>query len=207
MAKLTFSRATALVLLLVAGFMHFAFVSAQEQVRCMWSWKRDVRFIQSLDSLVISNCVLSSHSTKIDSQILSVSLCFVKDVPKIVDGGVSVTEDDDVDHSVHILFCASWGSKRNFVQVRDFLEHNFPELQGKVTGDNYPVPPLIELLLKVMSFVQLAGIVLAILGGNAFRLIGMQQPPVFYTNVVQKNAMPMWVQQHPFCSFVNGSIF
>ncbi|KAG7360656.1 Rdx family protein [Nitzschia inconspicua] len=38
---------------------------------------------------------------------------------------------------------------------------------------------------------QLAGIVLAMLGGNAFRMIGMQQPPSWYTNVVEKNAMPI----------------
>jgi hypothetical protein len=75
--------------------------------------------------------------------------------------------------------------------VREFLEHNFPELRGKVTGANYPPPPLVELLLKLMSFVQLAGIVLAILGGNAFRFLGMQRPPSWYTNVVEKNAMPM----------------
>jgi hypothetical protein len=73
------------------------------------------------------------------------------------------------------------------------LEHNFPELRGKVSGDNYPPPPLVELLLKLMSFVQLAGIVLAMLGGNAFRMIGMQQPPSWYTNVVEKNVMPMYV--------------
>mmetsp|Transcript_21447 Transcript_21447/g.34524 ORF Transcript_21447/g.34524 Transcript_21447/m.34524 type:complete len:103 (+) Transcript_21447:339-647(+) len=42
-----------------------------------------------------------------------------------------------------------------------------------------------------MSFVQLAGIVLAFLGGNAFRLIGMTHPPSWYTNVVEKNAVPI----------------
>ncbi|KAG7357257.1 hypothetical protein IV203_001945 [Nitzschia inconspicua] len=63
--------------------------------------------------------------------------------------------------------------------------------QDDVTGDNYPPPPLVELLLKVMSMMQLAGIVLAMLGGNAFRMIGMQQPPSWYTNVVEKNAMPI----------------
>jgi hypothetical protein len=75
--------------------------------------------------------------------------------------------------------------------VREFLEYNFPELRGKVTGDNYPPPPLVELLLKVMSIVQLMGIVLAMLGGNAFRFLGMNQPPSWYSNVVEKNAMPM----------------
>lgn len=50
---------------------------------------------------------------------------------------------------------------------------------------------MVELLLKLMSFVQLAGIILAMLGGNAFRMIGMQQPPSWYTNVVEKNAIPV----------------
>jgi selT/selW/selH-like putative selenoprotein len=102
-----------------------------------------------------------------------------------------LTESEDDEHSIHILFCASWGSKRNFVQVREFLEYNFPELRGKVTGDNYPAPPIIELVLKVMSVIQLIGIVLAMLGSNAFRIIGMNTPPSFYTNVIEKNAMPI----------------
>ena len=71
------------------------------------------------------------------------------------------------------------------------MEHNFPELRGRVTGANYPPPPIVELILKLMSVVQLAGIVLAMVGGNAFKWIGMAQPPAFYTNVVEKNAMPM----------------
>ena len=60
-----------------------------------------------------------------------------------------------------------------------------------MTGDNYPPPPIVELILKFMSIIQLMGIVLAMLGSNAFRLIGMNTPPSFYTNVIEKNAMPM----------------
>jgi hypothetical protein len=42
-----------------------------------------------------------------------------------------------------------------------------------------------------VSIIQLVGIVLAMLGSNAFRIIGMNAPPAFYTNVIEKNAMPM----------------
>lgn len=97
------------------------------------------------------------------------------------------------DHSIHIEFCVSWGSKRNFLQVREWLQLNFPELQGKVTGGNYPTPPTIELLLKILSIFQLMGMALALLGDNAFRLIGMQQTPRWYHDVVMKNSVPIMI--------------
>jgi selT/selW/selH-like putative selenoprotein len=97
------------------------------------------------------------------------------------------------DHSVHIQFCVSWGSKRNFLQVRDWLEQTFPELRGKVTGDNYPPPPIAELLMKFLSLIQLAGMAVALMGENVFRLIGMSRPPSWYGDIVVKNAVPLCI--------------
>ena len=80
--------------------------------------------------------------------------------------------------------------KRNFLQVKDWLEANFPELRGKITGDNYPPPPVAELALRILSVVQLLGIVMVFLGSNVFTMIGFRQPPSWY-HVVEKNGIQL----------------
>ncbi|OEU14020.1 hypothetical protein FRACYDRAFT_262474 [Fragilariopsis cylindrus CCMP1102] len=79
------------------------------------------------------------------------------------------------------------------VEVRDWLEQTFPELRGKVTGDNYPPPPIAELLMKFLSVIQLAGMAVALMGENVFRFIGMSRPPSWYGDIVVKNAVPLGI--------------
>jgi len=96
-------------------------------------------------------------------------------------------------HSIHIEFCVSWGSKRNFLQVKGWLESSFPELRGNISGGNAPVPPTIELLLKIMTFFQFMGILFAVMGDGVFRFIGMPRAPSWYTDVVMKNSVPIMI--------------
>lgn len=77
--------------------------------------------------------------------------------------------------------------------MRDWLESTFPELRGRITGDNYPPPPIAVLLNKILSFVQLAGMVVALMGENAFKLIGMPRPPSWYNDIVVKNSVPLCI--------------
>jgi selT/selW/selH-like putative selenoprotein len=70
------------------------------------------------------------------------------------------------------------------------MHHNFPELEGKVTGANLPPPPIVELLMKLLSFVQLAGLVVVVLGRNAFSLIGFTTVPSWYYGV-EKNGVQL----------------
>jgi len=70
------------------------------------------------------------------------------------------------------------------------LYQNFPELQGKVSGDNYPPPPIAELLLKIMSMIQLCGLLLVFFGEKVFRILGFGQVPSWYGSV-QKNGMQL----------------
>ena len=68
------------------------------------------------------------------------------------------------------------------------MHKNFPELEGKVTGDNYPPPPIAELLLKIMSVIQMVGLIMVFLGEKSFLLLGMSHAPSWYASV-QKNGM------------------
>lgn len=68
------------------------------------------------------------------------------------------------------------------------MHQNFPELVDKVTGDNLPPPPTIELLFKLLSALQLAGLVVVVLGRNAFSLIGLSTVPSWY-HTIEKNGV------------------
>lgn len=52
------------------------------------------------------------------------------------------------------------------------------------------MPPIAELLLKIMSMIQLCGLVLVFLGENVFRILGFAQAPSWYGSV-QKNGMQL----------------
>jgi len=63
--------------------------------------------------------------------------------------------------------------KRNFVQVAKFLEQRFPELRGKIHGSNFPAPPLVELLQRIIQYAQMIGMAWMILGGETlFKFAG-----------------------------------
>ncbi|KAL3935106.1 MAG: hypothetical protein SGBAC_009309 [Bacillariaceae sp.] len=73
-------------------------------------------------------------------------------------------------------------------KVRHWLYANFPELQGKVTGDNFPPPPMAELLLKFLNIFQMCGLLFVFLGDKIFSLFGMSYVPSWY-GWVSKNGM------------------
>lgn len=80
--------------------------------------------------------------------------------------------------------------KRNFVEVAKFLEHKFPDLRGKIQGQQYPVPPLVELLQRIISYVQLIGLAWMVVGGQTLlRMLGYQQEMPRWFWIIQNNGM------------------
>ena len=53
-----------------------------------------------------------------------------------------------------------------------------------------PPPPIVELLLKILSFIQLGGLVVVVLGSNAFRLLGFSHVPGWYSTI-EKNGFQL----------------
>lgn len=94
-----------------------------------------------------------------------------------------------------LAVCWCWEVSQNGVHRSVVLVVFF--LIPQVTGANYPPPPTVELMLKAISFFQLMGIVLAMLGANFFRLIGLQQTPSWYFTV-EKNAVAIAI----FCYLI-----
>ena len=82
----------------------------------------------------------------------------------------------------------------NYVKVAEFLENSFPEVRGRIEGGNYPVPPIVDLLANLVSFLQLAGLVWMVMGGESvLRLVGYrnQLPSFYYT--IQKYGIQMGI--------------
>jgi selT/selW/selH-like putative selenoprotein len=70
--------------------------------------------------------------------------------------------------------------KRNFNSVRMFLEENYPELKGRIGGGNYPPPPIVELLLKCVTAIQVLAMALMLFGDR------------FWTSVLRMRYVPSW---------------
>lgn len=73
--------------------------------------------------------------------------------------------------------------KKNFLNVKNFLEGQFPELRGKITGENYPIPPVLILVNNIVNMLQMVGMAWMVFGGETiFRMMGFSTPPsIYYT--------------------------
>ena len=70
------------------------------------------------------------------------------------------------------------------MQVANFLQDKFPELEGSIQGENYPSPPVVEFLSHLTSLAQLIGLMWMVLGKeNLFRMVGMRRPPAWASTV------------------------
>jgi selT/selW/selH-like putative selenoprotein len=79
--------------------------------------------------------------------------------------------------------------KQNFLAVKKFLEGKYPDLVGKVTGSNFPAPPIIDVLLKILTGVQLLTMALIMFGDR------------LWTNILRFRQVPSWyypIKQHGF---------
>mmetsp|Transcript_7834 Transcript_7834/g.7406 ORF Transcript_7834/g.7406 Transcript_7834/m.7406 type:complete len:142 (-) Transcript_7834:219-644(-) len=81
----------------------------------------------------------------------------------------------------------------NFMKVKKFLEDTFPELNvnGSVTGSNYPAPPLALLIANVLSYVQIFIVAVFMFGDSIWSYVPfVQSPPEFY-HALKRNPIPV----------------
>lgn len=78
---------------------------------------------------------------------------------------------------------------RNFREVEKFLEANYPDLRGRIRGENYPVPPAAQYAGMALQFVQLALLACVFLGDSIWNFIpGFRgQPPAWYYGLKENN--------------------
>ena len=70
------------------------------------------------------------------------------------------------------------------MSFKKFLEDTYPELSGKITGGNYPPPPIVEILLKILSGVQLFALALIVFGDRVWTsILRFRQVPIWYYTI------------------------
>lgn len=67
--------------------------------------------------------------------------------------------------------------QRTFLQAKQFLSTEFPK-QLNITGGNQPIEPFIQLILNILSAVQLFTVACAIFGDRVF--FGKPPPMLYY---------------------------
>jgi len=70
---------------------------------------------------------------------------------------------------------------RNFHDVRKFLENEFPELQGRVTGENYPISPAAAIAANLVSMLQIFSMAALFMGDSIWNYVPfVRSPPDWY---------------------------
>merc|ERR1712176_42707 len=82
----------------------------------------------------------------------------------------------------------------NYNKVRQFLEESFPELRGKITGSNYPPPPVYELLTKILAIIQSMTLAWIIMGGEKV----MQFFKITVNPNTKEPKFYYWIQENGF---------
>jgi len=80
--------------------------------------------------------------------------------------------------------------KRNFLQLKEFLEHKFPELRGHIHGSNYPPPAYAGLAANFVSFLQASSLLFFFAGDSVWNLVG--GAPGWYYDA-KKNPVPVLI--------------
>lgn len=72
--------------------------------------------------------------------------------------------------------------KRNFLSAKNYLQGEFPGIY--IDGENYPPPPIIELLMKLLQAIQLLAMGLIIFGDGMWtNILRLRSIPSFYVKV------------------------
>lgn len=70
--------------------------------------------------------------------------------------------------------------------VKKFLEEKFPSLVGRITGGNEPPPPIIDVLLKAMTGIQLLTMGFVLFGDSLWtNVFKFRQVPSWYYSIKQ----------------------
>lgn len=78
--------------------------------------------------------------------------------------------------------------QRNYLTIKNFLEEEFPELRGKITGGNYPPPPYTVIMMQILSAIHLLAIVFVMFGDAVWSYIpyfSSHGPPELYKTAKQ----------------------
>lgn len=67
--------------------------------------------------------------------------------------------------------------QKYFLDLKTYVEHQYPEFQGNIEGGLYPPPSHAVMISTVAGYMWIAGIGLLVGGSSLFRALGMTEPP------------------------------
>mmetsp|Transcript_3040 Transcript_3040/g.4595 ORF Transcript_3040/g.4595 Transcript_3040/m.4595 type:complete len:139 (+) Transcript_3040:195-611(+) len=71
--------------------------------------------------------------------------------------------------------------QRNYLTIKQFLESEFPELRGHISGGNYPPPDYAIYLMQLISAVHMVAIAFIFMGDKLWDYVPMVNgPPEWY---------------------------
>jgi hypothetical protein len=69
--------------------------------------------------------------------------------------------------------------KRNFLELRSFLEQRNSKLIGFIDGENYPPPITSQHIASLSSLIFFCGLALLMGGDSVFSALGIQEPEFY----------------------------
>ena len=89
---------------------------------------------------------------------------------------------------------------RNFQEVGRFLQAHYPDLEGRIKGENYPVPEAAMIAASFVKYLQMFALVATFFGDAIWSYIPfVRGPPSWYYGMKESGmAMPALV-----CLFLN----
>ena len=79
--------------------------------------------------------------------------------------------------------------QRNFLQVKQFLEQNFPELEGNISGGNFPPPPHAFYLQNMLTFLHIVAVGFIFMGDTIWSFVPFVNSPPWWYVKCKENAM------------------
>jgi len=81
--------------------------------------------------------------------------------------------------------------QRNYLQLKKFLEQNFPQLRGKIYGGNYPPPEIAVYVSQMIGLLQLFGMTAIFMGDTIWSYVPLMNgvPPSWWSAVKENPAM------------------
>jgi len=83
--------------------------------------------------------------------------------------------------------------QRNYLQIKQFLEEQFPELRGKISGGNFPPPPYVFYLQQLITILHIATLAACFLGERFFTLIPFVRTTPFWYASLKEYPMQTFV--------------
>jgi len=94
-------------------------------------------------------------------------------------------------HDVLVQICTQWGMQGTYLQLKQFLESQYPELTNHIRVETYPIPPAAQLLQQALAMFQLFVMAALLMGESIFSYIPFfgGRVPDWYYSMKQNPAM------------------